>query len=30
MCALNFLILLKFSHFLGWLTTREIPRTFGL
>ena len=29
MCALNFVILLKFPHFLGCkVTTREVTRTF--
>ena len=26
----EFVILLKFLHFLGHLTTREVPRTFSL
>ena len=30
MCALNFVILLKFPHFLSRLTTREVTRTFSL
>ena len=30
MCALNFVILLKYPHFLGRLTTREVPCTFSL
>ena len=30
MCALNFVNLLKCPHFLGCLTTRELPRTFSL
>ena len=30
MCALNFVILLKFSHFLSRLITREVTRTFSL
>ena len=30
MSALNFVILLKFPHFLGRLTTRKVPRTFSL
>ena len=30
MCALNFVILLKFRHFLSRLTTREVTRTFSL
>ena len=30
MCVLNFVILLKFSHFLSHLTTHEVTRTFSL
>ena len=30
LCALNFVTSLKFPHFIGRLTTREVPRTFSL